>query len=106
MPIPCHSHRRVTNVSRRRRSRRRDVPGNYGERCRPGADQVGMALRASWFETRGVAALLTMRVSGLILRNALLRASRRMKPPNAPALLQPGIAAGALLGEVHLAHRD
>jgi hypothetical protein len=37
---------------------------------------------ASWFETRGVAALLTMRVQDLILRSALLRASRRMKPPN------------------------
>jgi hypothetical protein len=37
---------------------------------------------ASWFETRGVAALLTMRVHDLILRSALLRASRRMKPPN------------------------
>src|SRR6266478_6904051 len=34
---------------------------------------------ASWFETRGVAALLTMRVD-LILRSALLRASRRMCP--------------------------
>jgi hypothetical protein len=46
---------------------------------------------ASWFETRGVAALLTMRVPDLILtmrvpdlilRSAHLRASRRMKPPN------------------------
>jgi hypothetical protein len=37
---------------------------------------------ASWFETRGFAALLTMRVQDLILRSALLRASRRMKPPN------------------------
>jgi hypothetical protein len=48
---------------------------------------------ATWFETRGVAALLTMRVSDLILgsreyisdlilRSALLRASRRMTPQN------------------------
>jgi len=48
-------------------------------------------MRATWFETRGVAALLTMRDSGiilggreyisdLILRSALLRASRRMTP--------------------------
>jgi hypothetical protein len=37
---------------------------------------------ASWFETRGAAALLTMRVTDLILRSALSRASRRMKPPN------------------------
>jgi hypothetical protein len=41
---------------------------------------------ASWFETRGVAALLTMRVwhrtreEDLILRSAPQRASRRMKP--------------------------
>jgi hypothetical protein len=36
---------------------------------------------ASWFETRGVAALLTMRVeSDLILRSGHLAASRRMKP--------------------------
>ena len=35
---------------------------------------------ASWFETRGVAALLIMEV--LILRSAHLRASRRMKPSN------------------------
>jgi hypothetical protein len=39
-------------------------------------------LVASWFETRGFAALLTMRIQDLILRSALLRASRRMKPPN------------------------
>jgi hypothetical protein len=31
---------------------------------------------ASWFETRGVAALLTMRVQGLIPRSALLRVSK------------------------------
>jgi hypothetical protein len=37
---------------------------------------------ASWFETRGVAALLTMRVSDLILRSGAFAASRRMKPPN------------------------
>jgi hypothetical protein len=41
---------------------------------------------ALWFETRGVAALLTMRVwqamRDLILRSAQLRASRGMKPPN------------------------
>jgi len=37
---------------------------------------------ASWFETRGAAALLTMRVQDLILRSGLLAASRRMKPPN------------------------
>ena len=37
-------------------------------------------LGVSWFETRGVAALLTMR--DLILRSALLRASRRMKTPH------------------------
>jgi hypothetical protein len=36
---------------------------------------------ASWFETRGVAAL-TMKTEDLILRSALVRASRRMKPPN------------------------
>jgi hypothetical protein len=36
---------------------------------------------ASWFETRGVTALLTMRVVDLILRSAHLCASRRMKPP-------------------------
>jgi hypothetical protein len=35
---------------------------------------------ASWFETRGVAALLTTRVQDLILRSGLLAASRRMKP--------------------------
>jgi len=35
-----------------------------------------------WFETRSVAALLTMRVCDLILMSALLRTSRRMKPPN------------------------
>ena len=40
------------------------------------------ASTASWFETRGVAALLTMRVQDLILRSAHLRASRRMKPSN------------------------
>jgi hypothetical protein len=33
---------------------------------------------ASWFETRAAAALLTMRVSDLILRSALSRASQRM----------------------------
>jgi hypothetical protein len=33
----------------------------------------------AWFETREDA-LLTMRVQDLILRSALLRASRRMKP--------------------------
>jgi hypothetical protein len=37
---------------------------------------------ATWFETRGVAVLLTMRVQDLILRSALLRASPRMKPLN------------------------
>jgi hypothetical protein len=37
---------------------------------------------ASWFETRGVAALLTMRVLDLILRSGPLAASRRMKPLN------------------------
>jgi hypothetical protein len=36
---------------------------------------------ASWFETRGVAALLTMRVLDLILRSGVFAASRRMKPP-------------------------
>jgi hypothetical protein len=36
---------------------------------------------ASWFETRGVAALLTMRVRDLILRRREAP-SRRMKPPN------------------------
>jgi hypothetical protein len=35
---------------------------------------------ASWFETRGVAALLTMRVSDLILRSGTFVASRRMEP--------------------------
>jgi len=34
---------------------------------------------ASWFETRGVAALLTMRVPDLILRRRIAP-SRRMKP--------------------------
>src|ERR1700730_4272036 len=48
-------------------------------------------MRATWFETRGVAALLTLRDSGIILggreyishlllRRAPLRASRRMTP--------------------------
>jgi hypothetical protein len=37
------------------------------------------AFLASCFETRGVAALLTMSVQDLILRSAPLRASRRMK---------------------------
>jgi hypothetical protein len=37
---------------------------------------------ATWFETRGVAALLTMRIKDLILRSGLLAASRRMKPLN------------------------
>ncbi|HEX3114045.1 MAG TPA: hypothetical protein VHQ48_01100 [Bradyrhizobium sp.] len=37
---------------------------------------------ASWFETRGVAALLTIRIQDVILMSAHLRASRRMKPPN------------------------
>jgi hypothetical protein len=48
---------------------------------------------ASWFETRGVAALLTMRavvdlilrgceaISDLILRSGVFAASRRMKQP-------------------------
>jgi hypothetical protein len=36
---------------------------------------------ASWFETRGIAALLTMRVEDLILRSTRQRASRRMEPP-------------------------
>jgi len=31
---------------------------------------------AAWFETRGVAALLTIRVEVLILRSALLRVSK------------------------------
>jgi len=35
---------------------------------------------ASWFETRGVAALLTIRVQDLILRSREA-ASRRMEPP-------------------------
>jgi hypothetical protein len=55
--------------------------GCWGE-CMEVTAQVTMA---SWFETRGAAALLTMRVKGphaelanLILRSALLRASRRM----------------------------
>src|SRR5712692_5684596 len=43
---------------------------------------------ASWFETRGVAARLTMRVQDLILRSALLRGSRRMKPPNRKMLIR------------------
>jgi hypothetical protein len=38
-------------------------------------------LMASWFETRGVAALLTMRVQDLILRRREAP-SRRMKPLN------------------------
>jgi hypothetical protein len=38
--------------------------------------------RATWFETRGVAALLTMRVQDLILRSGVFAASRRMKPLN------------------------
>src|SRR6266481_8452805 len=37
---------------------------------------------ALWFETRGDAALLTMRVWDLILRKLRKRPSRRMKPPN------------------------
>jgi hypothetical protein len=36
---------------------------------------------ATWFETRGVATLLTMRVLDLILRSGVFAASRRMKPP-------------------------
>ena len=32
--------------------------------------------RASWFETRGVAALLTMRVQDLILRSGVSRVSK------------------------------
>src|SRR5258708_40373618 len=39
---------------------------------------------AAWFETRGVAALLTIRVQDLILRSALLCASRRPHPEEAP----------------------
>jgi hypothetical protein len=39
-------------------------------------------IRATWFETRGVAALLTMRVLDLIQRSREA-ASRRMKPANA-----------------------
>jgi len=35
---------------------------------------------AAWFETRGVAALVTMRVQDLILRSGQLAASRRIKP--------------------------
>jgi len=31
---------------------------------------------ASWFETRGVATLLTMRVEDLVLRSALARVSK------------------------------
>jgi hypothetical protein len=38
----------------------------------------GGPVRASWFETRGVAALLTMRVEDLVLRSARLRASRSL----------------------------
>src|SRR3984957_577987 len=38
----------------------------------------------SWFETRGPAALLTMRFSDLILRSTRQRASRSMKPQELP----------------------
>ncbi len=40
----------------------------------------------SWFETRGYAALLTMRISDLILRSGVFAASRRMKPPKSKML--------------------
>jgi len=46
---------------------------------------------AAWFETRGVAALLTMRVEVLILRSALLRASRRPHPEPICPMLSPGV---------------
>src|SRR3984957_11806182 len=72
---------------------------------------------ASWFETRGFAALLTMRVFDLILRSAHLCASRRMRPvrlktlrrqnrpPNQPALLQVDERFIGP-GERHRRHRD
>src|SRR6185369_7719627 len=47
-----------------------------------GAPEASSSTVASWFETRGVAALLTMRVLDLILRRREAP-SRRMKPPNA-----------------------
>jgi hypothetical protein len=37
---------------------------------------------ASWFETRGVAALLIVRNQDLILRSGVFAASRRMEPPS------------------------
>jgi hypothetical protein len=46
------------------------------------APEARSGIGASWFETRGVAALLTMRVLDLILRRREAP-SRRMKPPNA-----------------------
>ena len=46
--------------------------------------QPGWVTGASWFETRGVAALLTMRVYNLILRRRKAP-SRRMRPPRALA---------------------
>src|ERR1700722_13214905 len=72
---------------------------------------------ASWFETRGCAALLTMRVFDLILRSAHLCASRRMRPlrlktlrrqyrpPDLAALLQTGQRVIGL-GERHRRHRN
>jgi hypothetical protein len=45
-------------------------------------DQSDRASVASWFEGRGVAALLSMRIQDLILRSGLLAASRRMQPPD------------------------
>ena len=46
------------------------------------ASVAGADSMAAWFETRGVARLLTMGVQDLIQMSAHLRASRRMKPPD------------------------
>src|SRR5882724_11340307 len=51
---------------------------------------------ASWFETRGVAALLTMRVQDLILRRREAP-SRRMKPPTSAVGEVPVQLAGAVV---------
>jgi hypothetical protein len=46
---------------------------------------------ASWFETRGAAALLAMRVSDLILRSTRQRASRRMNGTSGAAWFETAL---------------
>jgi len=48
---------------------------------------------ASWFETRGVATLLTMRVEDLVLRSALARVSK-----DEAAVLENGLALSSPAG--------